>query len=171
MNVLLPAILLLAPAGAQPEKPVSFVHDVLPVLTRQGCNAAACHGSPSGKGGFRLSLRGYDPALDQYTLLRQALGRRVSPFQPEASLLLLKPLAQVPHEGGQKLRPGDSSHRILVRWIAAGCRTDLDAPVCVRIDVSPAREPWSGPRKSCGSPCALTTPMAPAATSPTWPIT
>ena len=56
MNVLLPALLLLAPAGPQAEKPVSFVHDVLPVLTRQGCNAAACHGSPSGKGGFRLSL-------------------------------------------------------------------------------------------------------------------
>jgi Protein of unknown function (DUF1553)/Protein of unknown function (DUF1549) len=147
MTSLLTALLLLTPADAEPDRPASFVHDVLPVLTKQGCNAAACHGSPSGKGGFRMSLRGYEPALDQLTLLRQAQGRRVSPFRPAESLLLLKPLLLVPHEGGQKLRPGDPSHRILVRWISEGCRTDLDAPACVRLEVTPAEKSLTWPGK------------------------
>src|SRR5436309_15295792 len=100
MKSLLASVLLLAPAA---DKPVSFVHGVLPSLTRQGCNAGNCHGSPTGKGGFRLSLRGYDAQLDQLTLRREVLSRRTNLLEPDESLILLKPLMRVPHEGGQKL--------------------------------------------------------------------
>src|SRR5947209_1568418 len=86
--------LLAVPAGAvraaDREEPVSFVREVLPVLTRQGCNAGACHGAPSGKNGFRLSLRGYDAALDIASLTREVEGRRIDLLSPEASLTLLK---------------------------------------------------------------------------------
>ena len=52
-------------------QPIQFVHEVLPALTKAGCNAGACHGTPAGKNGFRLSLRGYNPALDFETLARE----------------------------------------------------------------------------------------------------
>jgi hypothetical protein len=143
MKPLLAALLLAAPA----DKPVSFVHDVLPVLTKQGCNAAVCHGSPAGKGGFRLSLRGSDPVLDELALKREVHGRRVDPLRPDESLILLKPLMRIPHEGGQKLRPSDPAYAILHRWIVEGCRTDLDAPACVRIDITPRERTLHWPTK------------------------
>src|SRR4051812_27859765 len=40
-------------------KPVRFVRDVIPMMSRVGCNAGTCHGSAKGKNGFKLSLRGY----------------------------------------------------------------------------------------------------------------
>ena len=95
----------------QPE-PVSFEYGTLAALSKQGCNAGACHGSPSGKGGFRLSLRAFDPTLDRLTLIREDFGRRTNPLDPAASLLLLKPLMKVPHGGGLKLHSTDPSYAI-----------------------------------------------------------
>lgn len=146
MSTIYSVALLLAAGGDRP-RPVSFVHDVLPILTKQGCNAAACHGSPAGKGGFRMSLRGHDPALDQLSLRQDVLGRRVSLVQPEASLILRKPLTQVSHQGGQRLTAGGPAHDILHRWIAEGCRTDLDAPTCVGLEVSPRTSTLHWPRR------------------------
>src|SRR5262249_14748915 len=117
-----------------------------PSLTKQGCNAGACHGSPTGKGGFRMSLRGYDPELDQVTLRRDVLGRRTNPLRPDDSLLLLKPLMRVSHEGGQKLRPSDPAYSILRRWIAEGCRID-NPPACVRIEATPREKTLEWPQK------------------------
>src|SRR4051812_3478701 len=72
-------------------KPVSFLNDVLPVLTKVGCNAGTCHGSQYGKGGFKLSLRGYDPEFDHQSILKEARGRRVAAVEPARSLVLRKP--------------------------------------------------------------------------------
>jgi hypothetical protein len=146
MKPLLISLLVLAPTDEGSEKPVSFVHDVLPSLTKQGCNAGACHGSPTGKGGFRLSLRGYDPELDQVTLRRDVLGRRSNPLRPDDSLILLKPLMRVSHEGGQKLRPSDPAYSILRRWIAEGCRID-NPPACLRIEITPREKTLQWPDK------------------------
>ncbi|MCB9937429.1 MAG: DUF1549 domain-containing protein [Planctomycetaceae bacterium] len=124
---------------ADEERPISFQYDVLPALSKQGCSAGACHGSPSGKGGFRLSLRGFDAELDRLTLLRETTGRRIDWMQPANSLLLLKPTMQVAHGGGQKLHKEDLAYRILHDWIAARCPDDPnDAPKCVRIEMEPA---------------------------------
>ena len=68
----------------------SFRNDVLPVMTKVGCNSGPCHGAAAGKNGFKLSLRGYDPITDYYTLTHQALGRRTDRMQPARSLILLK---------------------------------------------------------------------------------
>src|SRR5262245_3527106 len=96
-------LLLLAPSAA-PES-VSFRREVVPALTRSGCNAGACHGTPTGKNGFRLSLRGYDPQLDHHTLTREFAGRRTDRNDPDASLVLAKAAARTPHEGGRRLDP------------------------------------------------------------------
>src|SRR3954470_13955105 len=80
----------------------SFGNDVMAVLSKSGCNAGACHGNKNGKGGFKLSLRGQDPAEDYAALTRDAFARRVDPIDPDRSLLLLKPTTQLAHEGGKR---------------------------------------------------------------------
>ena len=102
--------------------PVRFVQDVQPVLAKLGCNAGLCHGSAKGKNGFKLSLRGYDPDFDYHALINDISGRRFNRAKPEESLMLLKPLAEVPHEGRQLIKPGSREHRILHDWIAQGTR-------------------------------------------------
>lgn len=127
-------------AGGMPRS-VSFRHEVEPILTRAGCNAGACHGTPSGKNGFRLSLRGYDPALDILTLTREVHARRLDLLDPAASLLLRKATGRTPHEGGQRLTPGDTQYTLLLRWIAEGAREDsTSAPALKCLEVSPPRD-------------------------------
>ena len=84
----------------------SFRNDVIPVLTKMGCNSGACHGALAGKNGFKLTLRGYDPDVDYDTLTRQSLGRRVSLSEPAQSLMLLKPTMAIPHGGGKRFAVG-----------------------------------------------------------------
>lgn len=104
-------------AGAKPPR---FVADVVPILTRAGCSQGGCHGAASGKGGFKLSLQGYDPEADYEAITRAAGARRISPAQPENSLLLRKPTMAVRHKGGKLLDVGSPVYRLLVAWIAGG---------------------------------------------------
>ncbi len=118
--------------------PVSFYTETLAALTKAGCNMGACHGSPSGKGGFRLSLRGYDPPLDVLTLRTEFYGRRTNILDPDSSLLLRKPLMEVAHGGGRRLFEGDAAHVALREWIAEGMQLDPEgAPTLDRIEVFP----------------------------------
>lgn len=118
--------------------PVSFEYGALVALTKNTCNSGACHGSPSGKGGFRLSLRAFDPPVDQLTLVREESGRRANSLQPEQSLLLTKPMMKVSHGGGLKLKKSDPAFRELRDWIAEGCQFDPpNAPKCVKLEVYP----------------------------------
>jgi hypothetical protein len=118
--------------------PVSLRNEVIPVLSRQGCSSGACHGSPKGKGGFRLSLRGFDLSIDETTLRGEFFARRVSVLDPDSSLLLRKPLMHVPHTGGQRLHSDSVSHRVLRNWIAQGRQTDSAAALrCVSLQLYP----------------------------------
>lgn len=92
------------------------------MLTKAGCNGGKCHGAFQGRGGFRLSLLGFDPAADHETLVAEARGRRVSLTAPRESLILQKAAASIPHGGGRRLSAGDTAWRILHDWIEAGCR-------------------------------------------------
>lgn len=98
----------------------SFRNHVLPILTRLGCNSGACHGAEAGKGGLKLSLRGYDPERDHDVLTRQALGRRIVKTAPAESLMLLKPTGALEHGGGRVLATDSREYRALSGWIAAG---------------------------------------------------
>ncbi|MGH7838695.1 MAG: Ig-like domain-containing protein, partial [Candidatus Binataceae bacterium] len=98
----------------------SFRNDVIPVMTKVGCNQGACHGALAGKHGFKLTLRGYAPEVDYDTLTRQDEGRRVSLADPAASLMLLKPTFTIPHGGGKRFSSDSLQFRILSGWIAEG---------------------------------------------------
>ncbi|MCA9176147.1 MAG: DUF1553 domain-containing protein [Planctomycetales bacterium] len=118
--------------------PVSFRYEVLPVLTKAGCNAGGCHGKAEGQNGFRLSIFGFDHVADHNALIKEARGRRVSLVAPDRSLLLRKGDASLPHGGGQKLEPGSAWHRLVRRWIAEGGRLDDESSPQVRsIEVLP----------------------------------
>jgi hypothetical protein len=120
------------------DSPVSFRNEVMAVLARAGCNQGTCHGNLHGKGGFKLSLRGQDPDRDFAVLTRDMLGRRIDVNDPELSLILLKPTARVPHEGGLRFAVGSPEYRLLHRWIAEGARDDVGRmPVLTRLEVTP----------------------------------
>ncbi|MCA9125007.1 MAG: DUF1549 domain-containing protein [Planctomycetaceae bacterium] len=119
-------------------QPVSFEYGTLAALSKQGCNAGACHGSPSGKGGFRLSLRAFDPELDKLTLIHEDFGRRINAIDPAESLLLLKPLMKVPHGGGLKMHESDPAYEVIKDWISEGCKLDPpEQPRVVKLEVYP----------------------------------
>lgn len=117
----------------------SFANDVQPVLTKSGCNSGACHGASAGKGGLKLSLRGYDSISDYNVLTRQALGRRIVPTDPGRSLLLQKPAMQVTHGGGMRFKPRSPEYAIIEEWIRAGCPQPAERdPKVDRLEVFPA---------------------------------
>jgi hypothetical protein len=119
--------------------PISFRTETVAALTRQGCNSGGCHGAPSGKGGFSLSLQAYDHALDEQSLTRSEEGRRINAIEPAQSLLLLKPTMVVPHRGGLQLRTTDYAYDVLRSWIAEGARVDAaEGKRCVRLELLPA---------------------------------
>jgi len=132
------AVLAAADARAEEPPPVDFRTDVIAALSHAGCNQGSCHGSPQGKNGFRLSLRGHDPDLDLFTLTRAEMGRRVDRQRPESSLFLLKGTGRLPHQGGVVLRANDPAYRILLRWVAEGCRDAGPSPLA-KVEVSPER--------------------------------
>jgi WD40 repeat protein/mono/diheme cytochrome c family protein len=116
---------------------VDFTRDVNPALSRLGCNAGTCHGAQAGKNGFKLSLRGYDPIYDVRSLADDLAGRRVNASSPSDSLMLTKPLGQVPHTGGKLLEPGDNHALVLYQWISSGAKLRLETPRVTKIEVSP----------------------------------
>ncbi|WP_162006586.1 DUF1549 domain-containing protein [Roseimaritima sediminicola] len=126
-------------ADLEVDPEVDFIRDVNPVLSRLGCNQGTCHGAAKGKNGFKLSLRGYDPVFDVRALSDDLAGRRLNSVAPDASLMLLKPLGVVPHQGGVLMRQGDPNHAILRRWIASGAKLDLEATRVQRIEVQPQK--------------------------------
>ena len=114
-----------------------YVRDVMPVLSKLGCNAGICHGAKDGKNGFKLSLRGYDPIYDIRAFTDDLASRRVNIASPDNSLLLLKASASVPHEGGQLTKMGEDYYEILKNWIAGGAKLELDSPRVTSIELSP----------------------------------
>ena len=124
--------------GAKVAEPLRFRNDVLPVLTRAGCNSGKCHGAAAGKDGFRLSLFGYDPAGDYFRITREVVGRRINLATPEDCLLINKALGKVPHTGGQRIEPESENHLLILRWLEAGAPADPpDMPRPVGIEVFP----------------------------------
>ncbi|MCA9061549.1 MAG: DUF1553 domain-containing protein [Planctomycetaceae bacterium] len=121
-----------------PERvPVDFIREVNPLMGKVGCNQGTCHGSASGKNGFKLSLRGYDPLYDYRALVDDISGRRFNRSEPAQSLMLLKPTQAVPHEGGFLFDEQSRSYRIIEQWIAEGCRYNAEAARVTGIQVYP----------------------------------
>ncbi len=118
--------------NAATQEPPGFLRDVIPVLTKLGCNTGSCHGAMAGKGGLKLSLRGYDPESDYFAITRQAFQRRLDLHKPEQSMLLLKPLKMIPHGGGQKLDADTPEYQMLVQWIKSGAPEVESQPITLK---------------------------------------
>ncbi len=124
--------------GASKEHQWSFRNDVQGVFSKVGCNSGACHGALAGKGGFKLSLRGYNPDADFLTITREARGRRIELADPGQSLILAKPTGALPHKGGLKLKPDSRDYKVVSEWIASGAAGPApDDPMLASISVLP----------------------------------
>ncbi|MEM1443152.1 MAG: DUF1549 domain-containing protein, partial [Verrucomicrobiota bacterium] len=114
-----------------------FLLDVNPVITRLGCNMGTCHGAKDGKGGFKLSLRGYDPLYDVRGFADDHAARRVNFASPDDSLMLLKATGAVPHEAGVVTEHNSRYYGLIRRWIAEGAKVELDSPRVASIELFP----------------------------------
>jgi hypothetical protein len=116
----------------------SFRNHVESAMLKTGCTSGPCHGAQAGKGGFKLSLRGYDPEGDYWAITRQARGRRITPVDPGRSLLLTKPTGAVPHKGGLRFRVDSLEYQVISEWIAAGAPPPQESDARIeRIEIVP----------------------------------
>ncbi len=99
---------------------INFANQIVPIFTKNGCNAGGCHGKASGQNGFKLSLLGFEPSEDYEHLTKEARGRRIFPAAPDRSLLVQKATAALPHGGGKRLDADSDDYKLLVRWISQG---------------------------------------------------
>lgn len=116
-----------------------FQKHVIPLLGRLGCNSRNCHGSFQGRGGFQLSMFGYDFKQDF-----DNLQKRIDKKAPDQSLVLNKPTSEDEHEGGLRLPPGGWEQKLLREWIASGAKSvEKNSPQFVRLDVTPKQVVFS----------------------------
>lgn len=108
--------------------PLSFEKDIVPILTRSGCNTGSCHGAARGKDGFMISLFGYDPNGDYHRVTREIGMRRINLAVPQESLLLTKAVGQVPHTGGKLFGQDTVYYQMILEWLRAGALADASAP-------------------------------------------
>jgi hypothetical protein len=127
--------------GLKQPTPISFEHQVIPILTKAGCNSGGCHGKAEGQNGFKLSVFGFDADADYEAIAKTGRGRRVFASVPDQSLLLLKGTAQMPHGGGRKIELGSLKHQRLRRWIIEGTRfSSPDVGPTTAIEVEPDQQ-------------------------------
>lgn len=124
--------------GVESFPPVHFALDVVPILSKLGCNSGGCHGRASGQNGFKLSVFGYDSAADYEAIVHHNRGRRVAAANPAESLIITKPAGGVPHGGGNRLKRDSFDYQVLLHWIDQGMPVgDPQAPTLVGLKVSP----------------------------------
>jgi hypothetical protein len=125
-------------AKTQADLPVSFSREVEPILTKAGCNSGGCHGASLGRGGFRLSLFGFDPAFDYAQIVQSNKGRRIVPNDPERSILLAKPALVMEHGGGEKLKFHGRDYTRIRQWLEDSAPPpDAKDPTVVKLEIFP----------------------------------
>lgn len=136
------------PGSSTKLEKIDFERHVMGLFGRTGCNSGSCHGSFQGKGGFRLSLFGYDPEKDYQALTREVLGRRINAANPDDSLLLLKAIGHVPHGGGTRFSKGSWQYEIFRQWIAEGARWQSKSGEVVEVNVNPPEQAFKKAEES-----------------------
>ena len=128
-------------SAAKADAPISFENDVVPILTKAGCNTGSCHAKAGGgQKGFQLSMLGFEPREDYDSLVKEAHGRRLFPAIPERSLLLKKACGDAPHGGGIRLLKNSDGYQLLRRWIENGTQYGTgNEPKLETIEVQPSR--------------------------------
>ncbi|MGV3661332.1 MAG: DUF1553 domain-containing protein [Prosthecobacter sp.] len=135
-----------SPAPLQPSitpPALSYTRDILPILTKAGCNLGSCHAKSSGQAGFRLSIFAFDPKGDHAEVVSDARGRRVFPALPEDSLILQKATVHIAHEGGQRFEPDSAWAKTIADWIRQGMPYEIEKqPALTSIAVTPAEKTY-----------------------------
>lgn len=116
---------------------VNFERHIVGLFGKMGCNSGSCHGSFQGKGGFRLSLFGYDSDMDYQAVTRSGQGRRVNRVDPEQSLLLLKATGQMNHGGMRRFSKGSWQYQLLLEWIKSGMPRHEGEGDIINVTVNP----------------------------------
>ena len=132
-------------SGTSEPSLISFRREFMPLLSSAGCSDIRCHGAPSGKHEFRLSLWGLDPDLDYRQLTHEALGRRTNSMNPDNSLILQKALTRIPHAGGRRFSADSSFAKLMTTWQAEGLHDDADKANVKSLTVLPARRVLQAP--------------------------
>ena len=140
-SVVVLLILFGSAAFGEEDRAVSFVNDVMPVLTKAGCNAGVCHAKAGGgQNGFQLSLLGFEFQEDYEHLVKEGRGRRLFPAAPERSLLLMKAVGTMPHGGGVRLQRDSEGYELILNWIRQGAAYDGGSALqLTSIEVQPKR--------------------------------
>ena len=124
--------------GMANARPVDFSTEIVPLLSRFGCNAGGCHGKQGGQNGFQLSLFGFDTDFDYSALVKEARGRRVNVSNASGSLLIRKAVGSVPHGGGRRIEVGSEPYRLLLNWIESNApASSPTVPHVVKLHVLP----------------------------------
>lgn len=122
---------------------LSYTRDILPILTKAGCNLGSCHAKSSGQAGFRLSIFAFDPKSDFREVVNDSRGRRVFPALPEDSLILQKATVRIHHEGGQRFEPDSESAKTIAEWIRQGMPYETpNQPALAGIEITPAEKTY-----------------------------
>lgn len=128
-------------SGIANGRPVDFVTDIVPILSRYGCNSGGCHGKASGQNGFRLSLFGFDHEMDYEAIAQESRGRRIFPAVPEKSMLFSKATGQSPHGGGARFHADSEPAQLIRRWIELGVpASSPESPRVVRLHINPREQ-------------------------------
>lgn len=130
------ALIGISPRSEAAQPQIDFDNQVIPILTKAGCNTGACHGAAVGRGGLRMSLYGGDPAFDFETIALELEGRRVNLARPADSLIVLKATESINHGGGYRLEYEGEAARLLEEWVGQGA-VRIQARRLQRLDVRP----------------------------------
>ena len=132
-------------SGMANGRSVDFSTEIVPLLSRFGCNAGGCHGKQNGQNGFQLSLFGFDTEFDYSALVKEARGRRVTVSNASNSLLLRKAAGAVPHGGGRRIEVGSEPYRLFQSWIESGApASSPEVPHVVKLNVFPKERVMQG---------------------------
>ena len=125
-------------SGMKNGRPVDFVSDIVPILSRYGCNSGGCHGKAGGQNGFQLSLFGFDNDFDYDAIAKEGRGRRIFATSTSRSMLLAKATGTSPHGGGSRFDRDSEAGQFIQRWIELGApASSPDSPRVVKLHVTP----------------------------------
>ncbi|MDA0809567.1 MAG: DUF1549 and DUF1553 domain-containing protein [Planctomycetota bacterium] len=125
-------------SGMSDGRSVDFVADIVPILSRHGCNSGGCHGKAGGQNGFQLSLFGFDNAFDHDAIAKEGRGRRIFTSSTGRSMLLAKATGSSPHGGGARFGIDSEAAQLIQRWIELGApASSPESPRVVKLHVTP----------------------------------
>ncbi len=93
-----------------------FRTTLYPILEKANCRA--CHNAEGVASATRLHFPETDADAQKIDAFGNSLVSLIDRDHRDASLLLRKPTARIPHTGGERIRPGSPEETVLKAWIA-----------------------------------------------------